>query len=58
MTNNNQEKKFHNYAIKYLDENGFTIGYGYATLLDQIDHKAGDIVTIYNGKKIMIDFEL
>ena len=50
--------KFHKYAIKYLDENGFTIGYGYALLLDQIEHKSGDVVPIYNGSRIMIDFEL
>lgn len=48
----------HNYAIKYLDENGYTIGYGNATLLDGIDHKPGDIITTWNGQKIMIDFEL
>lgn len=50
--------KFHKYAIKYLDENGFVVSYGYAALLDQIEHKSGDIVTIYNGTRILIDFEL
>lgn len=60
MENGKKEniKKFHNYAVKYLDENGHVISYGYATLLDQIDHKPGDIVTTWSGQKIMIDFEL
>ena len=58
MTDNKQEKKFHNYAVKYLDENGYTIGYGLASLLDQVDHKPGDIVTTWSGQRIMIDYEL
>lgn len=50
--------KFHKYAIKYLDENGFVASYGYAAMLDQIEYKSGDIVTIYNGTRILIDYEL
>lgn len=46
----------HNYAVKYIDENGYTTSTGYITCMEE--HKAGEILTAWNGKKIMIDFEI
>lgn len=48
--------KRHVYAVKYLDENGYTIGYGYAESMDYIPD--GTIVEPVKGNRILIEFEM
>ena len=49
-------KQIHRYAIKYIDHNGYTTGYGYAESLDQ--YPDGKIIDAECGTRIKIDFEL
>lgn len=43
------------YAVKYIDENGYTKSYGYIETLDS--YKPGDVIT-HMGQRIKIDFKM
>ena len=48
--------KHHVYAVKYLDEKGYTIRYGYAESMDYIPN--GTIIEPVKGNRILIEFEM
>ena len=48
--------KRHIFAVKYLDANGAVSGNGYVETMD--DYKPGDIIHMWNGQPILIDFEM
>ncbi len=49
-------KKHSIWAIKYIDENGFTLSVGYADALDH--HETGEITTDIFGNCILWEFEI
>lgn len=46
----------HQYAVKYIDKNGSTISYGYIETMCK--YNSGDIITMWNGARMKIDFEM
>lgn len=44
------------YAVKYLDENGYTISNGYAESMDYFTN--GTIIEHVNGMRLLIEFEM
>lgn len=48
--------KRHVYAVKYIDENGYTISNGYAESMTYYPN--GTIVEIVKGARILIEFEM
>lgn len=44
------------WAIKYLDENGNTEGYGYGQTVE--NYKAGDVIKRDLGGSILLEFEM
>ena len=49
-------KNHHIYAVKYIDENGYTISNGYAESMNYYPN--GTIIESVNGTKILIEFEM
>lgn len=49
-------KNHHIYAVKYIDENGYTISNGYAESMDYFPK--GSIIEQVNDVRILIEFEM
>lgn len=48
--------KHHVYAVKYIDENGYTISNGYAESMNY--YPDGTIIKPVNDVRILIEFEM
>lgn len=44
------------YAVKYLNNNGYTVSYGYIETMNI--YEIGQIIETWSGQKIKIDFEV
>ena len=49
-------KNHHIYAVKYIDENGYTISNGYAESMNY--YPDGTIIEAVKGTRILIEFEM
>ena len=49
-------KNHHIYAVKYIDENGYTISNGYAESINY--YPEGTIIELVKGTRILIEFEM
>ena len=50
------ERKHHVYAVKYIDEKGYTISNGYAESMNYYPN--GTIIEPVKGTRILIEFEM
>lgn len=49
-------KNHHIYAVKYIDENGYTISNGYTESMNY--YPDGNIIEPVKGTRILIEFEM